>query len=96
MKYNVIKNLDRQFRLQIPNSIITLTEIQANDFVYICKNDEESLKICKCENAEDNFILAKAKLDQKARFVVPKDIRRNTLRFELFVYHKEIILKEAP
>lgn len=86
MKYNVIKNLDRQFRLQIPNSIITLTEIQANDFVYICK----------CENAEDNFILAKAKLDQKARFVVPKDIRRNTLRFELFVYHKEIILKEAP
>lgn len=96
MKYNVIKNLDRQFRLQIPNSIITLTEIQANDFIFICKNDEESLKICKCEEAKDSCILAKVKLDQKARFVVPKDIRGNTLRFEFWVYHKKIILKEAP
>lgn len=90
----LIREMDKQFRINIPNQLMEHVKLQKGEKVAFCQHSE-GMMIRKMNNLQDCRVIGFATLDSKGRFIVQKDLRVGIKQFELFILNNELILKEA-
>lgn len=87
MNNKIIKTLDSQTRLKIPNAILELIGMENVSEFWILPNEEEenSIKLVEAGIEVDSILLGKCKADAKSRIFLPREIRGETKDFCIFL-----------
>ena len=91
----VIRTVDGQGRLQLPTELVNFSSIKDGKEIAICSMKEETLKLRKIDDVKNQKIIFLSKMDDKCRFTVPFEIRKEVQEFEIFVLNGDLMLKEA-
>lgn len=89
----IIRKTDNQGRLNIPNSLLEFLNISSNEQLAICCFGKTMFKMVTKNELKDERILFFTKTDNKGRVLIPKEIRNKIIKFEIFAFKGNIILK---
>ena len=94
----VIRTLDKQGRLQLPFELVNFSNIKDYKDIALCSMGDAMIRLKpKVESELKNCkVISFVKMDDKRRIAISPEIREETKTFEIFLFNKDLILKEAP
>lgn len=93
MKNKLIRNIDSQGRISIPWILMEYTSLKKGDVIAFVTVEEEMVSFVPYEKAIDMPIIHKAKITQKNRIIIPKELRDGIEKVEIFFYNGFITIK---
>ena len=94
MVYKLVKELDAVKRINIPNELLNIVGLNTRVKIAFCQHDE-GIAIRRHDDIQNCKVIGVAWMDEKKRICIPKYIRENTTKYEVYIFNGELILKEA-
>ena len=94
MQNKLIIPLDRLKRINVPNELLELAGLKGKKQIAFCPNIE-GIIVKSMDDVQDCKIIGTGYMDEKNRFIIPKYIRQNTTKFEVFILNQELVIKEV-
>ncbi len=94
MKNRLIVKLDKVNRVNIPNELLVLAQLNGQPKVAFCQT-QDGLALKRIDDVHDHKVLGLSNIDDKNRFTIPKYLREDTIEFEVFIFNEELVIKEV-
>lgn len=94
MKNKIVKEIDEQNRLNLPDDLLRLARLKSEREVAICR-EKEYIKLRHYTDIKDCEVISITTMDEKGRIIIPSDIREETRKFKVSVINGEFCIKEA-
>lgn len=91
----VIRRIDKQGRLQLPNDLIKFSSIFGTKEIAMCSMGNKMIKLKRVDDIKNCKAFFIIKMDEKGRIIIPLEIRQETEYFEIFLFNGDLIIKEA-
>lgn len=92
----VVRKLDLQGRITIPEGLLDLAKIKKNTKIYLCQLNEGGIVLKEEANIKGQRVVGVISLSEKGRCLIPGYLRgKDPLLIEMFILNGELILKEA-
>ena len=95
MNTRIIRKIDKNRRLTIGVELIRICNLKVNSKVAICRVDDTKIMIRDLKNIKDCIIITTATIEGKGRIQIPKEIKENTCRFDVYAINGNLIIEEA-
>lgn len=91
----VIRRIDKQGRLQLPNELTKFSSIFDVKEIAMCSMGNKMIKLRPLDYVKNCKVFFIIKMDEKRRIIIPLEIRQKTEYFEIFLFNGDLIIKEA-